>query len=92
MPAQTSIERDSLETTLEGRYKTQRVGGAFDAKDIETSGKHSSLSKAGNSSYQSSEWTPSGFKTKMAFLLTEFKAKALNFVDSQVLSNRKYKP
>ena len=32
MPAQTSIERDSLETTLEGRYKTQRVGGAFDAK------------------------------------------------------------
>ena len=92
MPAQTSTERDSLEITLEGRYNTQHAGGAFDAKDIETTGKYSSLSKAGNSSYQSSVWTPSGFKTKMAFLLTEFKDKALNFVDSQGLSNQKYKP
>ena len=92
MPAQTPIERDSLETTLAGRYNTHHAGGAFDAKDIETTGKYSSLSKGGNSSLQSATWTPSGFKTRMALFLTEFKAKALNFVDSQGLDSRKYKP
>ena len=92
MPAQTPIERESLDTTLEGRYNTQHAGGAFDAKDIETSGKHASLSKAGNSSFQSANWTPAGFKTKMALFLTEFKAKALNFIDSQGIDTRKYKP
>ena len=84
--------RPSLQTDLASRYANQKVGGAFDAKDIETEGGHSSLSKAGNSSIQSGIWTPSGFKTKMSLMMTELKAKALNFVDSQGLDNRKYKP
>ena len=86
------IERQSLDTTLEKRYETQPAGGAFDAKDIETSGKRASLSKAGNTSFQSAQWTPSGFKTRMSLLMTELKDKALNFINSQGFNNRKYRP
>ncbi len=92
MPAQTPIERQSLTTDLQSRYLTQHAGGAFEVKEAETTGKHESLSKAPPGSLQSSIWTPAGFKTRMSLLLTEFKAKALNFVDSQGLDNRKYKP
>ena len=34
MPIQTPTERPSLEMTLEERYANQRVGGAFDAKEV----------------------------------------------------------
>jgi len=34
MPIQTPTERPSLTTSLEDRYKNQRVGGAYDAKEV----------------------------------------------------------
>jgi hypothetical protein len=34
MPIQTPTERPSLTTTLEERYANQKVGGAFDAKEV----------------------------------------------------------
>jgi hypothetical protein len=87
----TPISRPSLDTTLEQRYAAQQAGGSFDAKDIETSGGRASLSKGGTS-FQSAIWTPAGFKTRMALLATELKAKALKFIDSQGFNSRKYKP
>lgn len=89
MPIPT--ERPSIKTDLLSRYANQRCGGAFEVKDAVIDGGHESLNKATPGSMQSAFWTPAGFKTKMALMITELKAKALNFVDSQGLDNRKYK-
>ena len=85
-------KRPSLETGLLSRYANQHCGGAFEVKDAVINGGHESLNKASPGSMQSVFWTPAGFKTRMAHMITELKAKALNFVDSQGLDNRKYKP
>jgi hypothetical protein len=86
----TEEGRQSLTQTMEDIYGKVPAGGAFDAKTINTTGGHESLSKAG-SSFQSAQWTPAGFKVRMNLLLTEYKAKALNFIKSQGHSTRRYK-
>ena len=86
----TEDARQSLSQTLEDLYQGLPAGGAFDAKTIETSGKRESLSKA-DTSFQSAQWTPAGFKTRMGSLMTEYKAKALDFIRSKGHSNRRYK-
>ena len=53
--------RPSLTTNLEQKYKTEHVGGSFDAKSITTDGKHSPIL----GSIQSARYTKAGFKTKM---------------------------
>jgi hypothetical protein len=87
----TPIERTSLKTDLASRYVNQPTGGAFNAKEITTEGGHASLEKDGHASIQSSTWTSKGFKVRMAQALTEFKEKALNFINTQGLDTRKYK-
>lgn len=86
-----STERPSIKTDLLSRYANQHCGGAFEVKAAITNGGHESLNKASPGSIQSAFWTAAGFKTRMALMITELKAKALNFVDSQGLDNRKYK-
>lgn len=89
----TEDARQSLGQTMVDLYYKLPVGGAFDAKDIETTGKHASLSKGGNSSLQSAQWTPAGFKTRMQLLLTELNSKAFGWATGWYgHSNRKYKP
>ena len=87
----TPTERPSLTKTLEQRYEEQKSGGAFDAKNITTDG-HASLDKAGNSSFQSAQYTPSGFKTRMQTMVTELKETALNWIATQGHTTRRYKP
>jgi hypothetical protein len=88
---QTESSRQSLNQTLEDVYAKIPAGGAFDAKTIETSGKRESLSKGGASSFQSAQWTPAGFKTRMGLLMTEFKGLALDFIRTKGHSTRRYK-
>lgn len=87
----TEGARQSLSQTMTDLYAKLPAGGAFDAKTIETSGGRESLSKGGNSSFQSAQWTPAGFKTRMGLLITEFKGKALEFIKSKGHSTRRYK-
>jgi hypothetical protein len=87
----TEDARQSLNQTMEDVYAKIPAGGAFDAKTIETSGKRESLSKSGNSSFQSAHWTPAGFKTRMGLLMTEFKDSTLNFIKTKGHSTRRYK-
>jgi len=119
MADQTPIERNSLDTTLDGRYDSQKFGGAFNAKDIRpqppiltlleryskqhtggafevkdaiTNGGHQSLTLNGELSFQSSKFTPTGFKTKIQPMVSEYKQLSLNFLDTTGFSNKKYKP
>lgn len=92
MATQTPIERTSLTLTLEERYATQKVGGAFDVKSTIQKSGHMSLTLSGNSSFKSAQTTPSGFKVNQPVMVTEYKDSALNVVDSMGFSNKKYKP
>lgn len=88
----TEDARQSLSQTMEDLYNKLPAGGAFDAKTIETTGQRESLSKGGGSSFQSAQWTPAGFKTRIGTLMTEFKDNALNFIKGKGHSTRRYKP
>ena len=86
MSVQIPINRESTTTTLVDRYNKQHVGGAFDAKSIDTSDHMPLLDQ------QSEQWTPQGFKTKQPIMSTEFNEKALNQIDKSGWNNIKYKP
>lgn len=80
MPAQTPIDRQSLGTTLEERYATQHVGGAYDAR------------QAGPEQPIDFGQQDKVFESPSTFKTDNFNTKALNFADSLGLDTRKYKP
>lgn len=98
MPNQ--INRDSLVVDLENRYKKQKVGGAFDAKNIVTS--DDGLAPAYDGSYKSQAYTitKGKFRTKQPIGLSDFAdvPDRQNSTSKQLsqyvqgLSNKKYKP
>jgi len=86
--AETSIDRPSLNTNLENRYNTQRVGGAFDAKSIMNDGGSQPLI---NSS-QEAEFTKPGFQTKLPHGTSQFKNDGLGLSKYvKGLDTRRYK-
>lgn len=79
MPAQTPTERPSLTTTLEERYANQRVGGAYNAKEV----KKQPIDFGIQDKF---------FESPPDFEPGNFNDKALNFADSIGVSTKKYKP
>lgn len=79
MPIQTPTERPSLKTTLEDRYANQRVGGAFDAKEVKVQpidfGHQNKILQ-----------NPTGLAP------ADFSEKALNTAASSGHTTQKYKP
>ena len=76
----TEAARQSLTQGMEDVYNRLPAGETFDAKQIETQGGMSSLTKDGKTQdYLEAVYTTPGFKTKMSSLLTQFNNKALNF-------------
>lgn len=67
-----SINRDSLTVDLETRYNNQKVGGAFDAKNIVTS--NDGLAPTYDGSYKSQTFTITNgkFRTKQPVGLSDF--------------------
>ena len=59
------INRDSLITDLESRYKKQKAGGAFDAKNIVTSADTVAPSAEPSSKGQQFTIDKGGFRVKM---------------------------
>lgn len=72
MPNNT-ISRDSLVKTLEDRYKTQSVGGAFNARKINT--KEDTISIQSTPSYNGQQYTidKGGFRVKQPVGLSNYK-------------------
>ena len=93
------INRDSLVIDLESRYKKQKVGGAFDAKNIVTS--EDGLAPLYDGSYKSQEFTITNgkFRTKQPVGLSDFAdvADRINSTSKELskynkgLSTKKYK-
>lgn len=79
MPTQTPTERPSLTITLEERYATQKVGGAYDAKEVKKQPIDFGLQ---NKTLQN----PSGLAA------STFSDKALNTAASSGHTTQKYKP
>lgn len=87
----TEDARKSLDQSMVDLYAKVPAGGAFNAKDITVDGSRASLQKAGNTSYQSAQFTPPGYKTLMQ-RLTEYNSKALNWAKGFYgHSSKKYK-
>jgi hypothetical protein len=85
------VDRPSLTKTLEQRYAEQKVGGAYNAKDITIGGKHSPIE---NSTLSGLHTVP-GFKTSMMEQQTEFnEAKGESSLQSSLMikgfNNTKY--
>jgi hypothetical protein len=99
MPIQQ--DRPSITTTLEERYASQEVGGAYDAKSIQTAqgSRMPIVSSDGTGpAITETQWTNPNFLVKEAMQQTEFKD-ALDGQTSKQLSsmlqgfsNKKYKP
>ncbi len=89
-----TIDRPSLNKTLESRYETQPVGGAYDAKNIVTKG--GNTVSLGGSTYDTNYTVTKGFKTQMATGVTELKdaagvkSKQISLY-MQGFNNKKYK-
>lgn len=86
-----SVERPSLTKTLEQRYHDQSVGGAYDAKNIITSGQYSPI----EGSTLSALHTKAGFRTQMLEQQTELnEAKGNSSLQSSLMmkgfNNTKY--
>jgi len=82
------IDRESLKTSLEARYRAkQKAGGTFDAykSDADTPGNMLEGLQGGLGYTQKSrDWTTEpGFKTKSQTMQENFNKKALNYIDSQ---------
>ena len=105
MPAQIPIDRKSLDTTLDGRYENQRVGGAFNAKDLPKNNKIDLAERylvqhvggaydAKNVREQPIDFGQQDktFETPDTFLGDNFNEKALNFAKSTGHTSKKYKP
>ena len=69
----TPLNRESLNKSLEERYKTQKVGGAFDAKDINTKPDSITLSADGSNSIKGQQFTitKGGFRVKQPLGLSD---------------------
>jgi len=69
----TPLNRESLNKSLEERYKTQKVGGAFDAKDINTKPDSITLSADGSHSSNGQQFTitKGGFRVKQPLGLSD---------------------
>lgn len=67
------LNRESLNTRLEERYKTQRIGGAFNAKDINTKPDSITLSADGSNSSKGQQFTitQGGFRVKQPLGLSD---------------------
>ncbi len=79
--------RPSIKTDLASRYATQKVGGAFDARNITTTG----VDKAITSQQEAQFCTQNGFVTRESFGVSQFKDNGNNlsaFVKG--LDTRKY--
>jgi len=94
------INRDSLATDLESRYKKQKAGGAFDAKNIITA--EDTIATSVEPSIQGQKFTidKGGFRVKMPTGLSSLAdvpdrrnstSKELSQY-TKGLSNKKYKP
>jgi len=79
MPSQTPVNRESIQTTLEDRYATQKVGGAFNAKEV----KNQPIDFGHQDKI---------FESPANFSADNFNDKALNFVNTLGWNNKKYKP
>jgi hypothetical protein len=75
---QTPTDRPSLQMSLEQRYANQKVGGAFDAKQVKIQPMDFGLQDK-------------LFETPV-FSSDNFNDKALNYSDSMGVSTKKYKP
>ena len=69
----TPLNRESLNKSLEERYKTQKVGGAFNAKDINTKPDSITLSADGSHSSKGEQYTitKGGFRVKQPLGLSD---------------------
>ena len=67
------LNRESLNKGLEERYKTQRIGGAFNAKDINTKPDSITLSADGSHSSKGQQYTitEGGFRVKQPLGLSD---------------------
>lgn len=80
--------RPSIQTDLVSRYESQQVGGAFDARDITTTG----VDKLITSQQEATFCNQNGFITHEAFGVSQFKNNG-NGISSLVrgLDTRRYK-
>lgn len=95
------VERESTTHTLEERYASQRCGGAYDAKSVQTAqgSRMPILDSAGvSSAITETQWTNPNFLVKVSPQQTELKecldgekSKQLSIL-MQGFTNRKYKP
>ncbi len=95
MPAQIPIDRVSIKTSLEDRYKNQKCGGAYDVKSIQTvpGSRMPILSSDGvGSAITELKWTNQNFAVKQDLMITEFKDSSLKYIDTTGFSSKKYKP
>ena len=67
------LNRESLNKGLEERYATQRIGGAFNAKDINTKPDSITLSADGSNSIKGQQFTitQGGFRVKQPLGLSD---------------------
>lgn len=98
MPIPT--ERPSTTTSLEDRYNSQKCGGAYDAKSVQTKqgARMPILDASGNGPASTeNQWTNPNFLVKASPQQTELKECADNTskqlsVHMKGFSNKKYKP
>jgi hypothetical protein len=81
MPAQTPTERPSIATTLADRYATQKVGGAYDAKEVKNQPIDFGLQDTLFETQSPTSLSPDNFNDN-----------ALDFAKSIGVSVKKYKP
>ena len=94
MPSLAPTPRPSLKTSLEQRYKTQKCGGAYDAKSVKSEpGSRTPIPSSDGVSATISDamWTKPNFAVKAAILQTEFNDKALNRAEFIGVSTTPYK-
>ncbi len=69
----TPLNRESLNKSLEQRYESQKIGGAFNAKDINTKPDSITLSADGSHSSKGEQYTitKGGFRVKQPLGLSD---------------------
>ena len=69
----TPLNRESLNKSLEQRYESQKIGGAFNAKDINTKPDSITLSADGSNSIKGQQFTitKGGFRVKQPLRLSD---------------------
>jgi hypothetical protein len=69
----TPLNRESLNKSLEQRYESQKIGGAFNAKDINTKPDSITLSADGSNSIKGQQYTitKGGFRVKQPLGLSD---------------------